>query len=64
MSNIINHNFSDFNLKLNNDEYYDYFLNSDCTSFLNYGENKDNVLISYIDINEENNQNDDIIYSF
>lgn len=63
MSNIINHNFSDFNLKLNNDEYYDYFLNSDCTSFLNYGENKDNVLISYIDINEENNQNDDIIYS-
>ena len=54
MSNIINHNFSNVKIKLNSDNYYDYFINDDNLSAynINYFNDKmyDDCLITYIDM--------------
>lgn len=62
MSNIINHNFSDFNVKLNKDDYYDYFINSDSLSSIDYDAFYDNCLISNINIENKNCVGDNCLY--
>ena len=55
MSNIINHNFSDFKIKINRDEYYDYFINSDTVSYTNCYDG----LITCIDMGYDGTKNDE-----
>lgn len=51
MSNIINNNFHNLKLKINNDEYWDFFVNKDYFNsyYLNRDAMYDKCLISYID---------------
>lgn len=59
MSNIINHNFSDFKIKINRDEYYDYFINSDTVSYTNCYDG----LITYINMGYDETKNNEWLNS-
>ena len=53
MANIINNNFHNLKLKVNYDEYWDFFINKD--SFPSYSREglSTECLISYIDVNNK-----------
>ena len=52
MSNILNNNFHNLKLNVNNDEYWDFFLNNDYFESYNFDSSSmyDDCLISFIDV--------------
>lgn len=52
MSNILNNNFHNLKLNVNNDEYWDFFLNNDYFESYNFNSSSmyDDCLISFIDV--------------
>lgn len=56
MANIIDNNFQNVKLKLNKEDYWDFFINQDDYSYSSYsGQFYDNNLISYIDLSSSVN---------
>lgn len=65
MSNIINNNFHNLRIKLNYDEYWDFFLNKDNFGYYNFNSSSiyDKCLISYIDSELDECVVDNFLYS-
>lgn len=50
MTNVLNHNFNNLRLRVNHDDYWDFFLNMDNNSFVNVKKGlQTDCLVSYID---------------
>ena len=65
MSNILNNNFHNLYIKINNDEYWDFFLNKDNFSSYYFDSRfmYDKCLISYIDSSLDECVENDWLYS-
>lgn len=65
MANIINNNFHNLKMRINRDEYWDFFINKDSLSpyYFGHGDLNDNCLISFIDMSKEECVNGDSIVS-
>lgn len=65
MSNIINNNFHNLKIKINYDEYWDFFLNKDNFDYYSFDSSSmyDKCLISYIDSELDECVVDNLLYS-
>ena len=64
MSNVLNHNFHNLRLKVNKDDYWDFFINKDALEYVSWDYDfDDECLISYIDAEKEECLGDRLLQS-